>query len=734
MKLREDHSALQTHPELASERSYIDRAYQRLEELKANLRENLREAYELERGGTPQARAERDMIVRSTLDRLDRLDFGALALCFGRIDRSGDYEGATERFYIGRIAVAGADMDPLVVDWRAPVAEPFYRATAREPMGITLRRHYESHGGVLVGIEDEPLDVNSPTDTSEVQLAGAGALFFAMEKARTGQMGDIVATIQAEQDDIIRAPLAGVLVVQGGPGTGKTAVALHRAAYLLYTYRNRLEAQGVLVIAPSTKFARYIERVLPSLGETGVEISTVAALVETDAIIVPSTDEEAKLKADRRMVDFLAKAVRDRQRALRRDIGFYLGSIQLWITKEMSRKAVILAKRRPGTHNERQRIVEAFLARQLAKRYIDETHRSRSTSLVSQSSQGTIEDLLGEPSGDIFIDAIDPDETDEDILKEIERSIRAEADFHRIIGRIWPKLTPEQLLVDLYSHQALCVLAGQGILENDEVSLMLSTHQKGVLSRADLALIDEASIYLGPANKKRANDEVKRFGHIVVDEAQEMSYMEARMLSRRSISSSMTLVGDLAQTTSPYGLRSWEKIVEPLTSVISQWSYRQLSVNYRTPSEIAELAYKLCDPGELGLEPSISIRASGFDPIIAEATNFIIADAVSAVEAEILVVESGLIGVIMPESEQLGELREKLSNLNTQSLRIEITNISDAKGLEFDSVIVLRPSELVSDLYSQRSALFTAVTRATKRLTLMYQVDELEKLTRFGLF
>ncbi len=281
--------------------------YDGLEFMRGEARQMLQGVLDLGRGGTFQSRTERDIVVRTSLARLEQLDIGDQALYFGRIDRlpdpgdgDGDANGSElgESFHIGRLAVSGPDHEPLVVDWRAPVAEPFYRATGLDPQGLARRRHLAVRGRTVLGLEDEYFvdpDGRSPAPavgaaaaqdgdgerllSDGLVLGGPGALLSALGQARTGHMGDIIGTIQREQDEIIRSPLAGVLVVQGGPGTGKTAVALHRAAYLLYTHRFPLERQGVLVVGPNPLFLRYIEQVLPSLGETGVSLSTVAGLV-----------------------------------------------------------------------------------------------------------------------------------------------------------------------------------------------------------------------------------------------------------------------------------------------------------------------------------------------------------------------------------------------------------------------------------------------------------------------
>ena len=294
------------HPDLEAEQEFLNRAHDGLEAMRGEARHMLQGVLDLGRGGTFQSRTERDIVVRTSLARLEQLDIGDQALYFGRIDRfpEGDEPDGSllgESFHIGRLAVSGPDHEPLVVDWRAPVAEPFYRATGLDPQGLARRRHLAVRGRAVLGLEDEyfvdptrapgaPIlpvpEAGDPADPSGERLlsegmvlGGPGALLSALGQARTGHMGDIIGTIQREQDEIIRSPLSGVLVVQGGPGTGKTAVALHRAAYLLYTHRFPLERQGVLVVGPNPLFLRYIEQVLPSLGETGVSLSTVAGLV-----------------------------------------------------------------------------------------------------------------------------------------------------------------------------------------------------------------------------------------------------------------------------------------------------------------------------------------------------------------------------------------------------------------------------------------------------------------------
>ena len=393
------------------------------------------------RGGTTQARFEREAMLEAALARLTRLDIGDRSLVFGRIDPAT----TGERFYIGRVGLWDADHDPIVVDWRAPVAEPFYRATGREPLGLERRRHFASRGSTLLGIEDEffgdkaaiGLDIADRdfdgraadgATAGDGSLDGrpvSGALIASLEAARTGRLQDVVATIQSEQDRVIRSELPGVLVVQGGPGTGKTVVALHRAAYLLYTHRFPLESQGVLVVGPNRLFLAYIEQVLPSLGEAGVEQAVLADLL-SPAVRVAGLDDEAvgRVKGDPRMAGVLRRAVRDRRRPLRRDlvVGFELQRLRL--TVEQSARIVDETARRVRKHNAGRRPAEeAFFA-----------------ALAGSGRR-----------------AVDP--------AEVRESLSDVVEVREALEWMWPVLTPAHLVNDLYGSRALLRSAGAGRLE-----------------------------------------------------------------------------------------------------------------------------------------------------------------------------------------------------------------------------------------------------------------------------
>ncbi len=686
-------------PELEREQAHLDRAYARIQELREAATARRDEVLAV-RTGTPQFMEERDVIVRSALARLQQLELGDEPLCFGRIDhRTGD------TFYIGRLAVSDRDQEPLVVDWRAPVAEPFYRATGRHPMGLVRRRHFIAEGQRLIGIEDELLDVDAFDREDESRLAGEGALLAALERSRSGQMRDIVATIQAEQDDIIRAPLPGVLVVQGGPGTGKTAVALHRAAYLLYTHRFPLERQGVLVVGPNPLFLRYIEHVLPSLGETGVTLSTVAGLYEGAARVRGHDDARvARVKGDLRMAEVVRRAVRDRERPLARTATVPFGASTLRLSPEMSAEVVAMARRRPGTHNARRAFVENQVARRL-----HEQHQRVSGHLdrpgARRADRSELAGLAPAP----------------DDAAEFAAEVLEVPELRAALDRMWPVLTPEELLHDLFGARPLLDLAGRA-LDRHERRLLerprSTTADAIAWTAADMALLDEAFVLLGP-RRRRAGDDggVRTYGHIVVDEAQDLTPMQLRMLARRSLSGSMTVVGDIGQATGPFPLRSWDDVLAHLPRRRGV-SLVELSVNYRTPSEIMEVAARVLAAAAPDLVPPTSVRSTGVAPsVVRVGAESLAAEAVAvagALSAEV----GGTVAVICPPSlaEALGARRDDEVSLDAA---VSVVPVGSVKGLEFDGVVVVEPALIAEESPQGMRALYVSLTRATKRLAIV---------------
>ncbi|MBM3660648.1 MAG: hypothetical protein FJW95_14265, partial [Actinobacteria bacterium] len=467
------------HPELATEQAYIDAAYARLDAMRASAAAVAAGFSEVGAGGTHQARLERDVADSVTRRRLAALDIGDAALVFGRLDRSVsvDLAEAERHLYIGRIAVNDEEQEPLVVDWRAPVAEPFYRATPVAPMGVVRRRHFltrHGQGRVLLGIDDEVFD-REAAEAEGLSAVGEAALLAALDRARTGRMGDIVATIQAEQDEAIRADLAGVLIVSGGPGTGKTAVALHRAAYLLYTHRKKLGSQGVLLVGPSPIFLRYIDQVLPSLGEDEVHLATPAGLKPQLRVRAVDPDDVAVVKGDARMVRVVERALRDREHVLAKDVVFSLDGVILRITRRDSRRVIERAQKRRGTHNEQR----PHVARQLVDLLVAQYRRA-----------------LG---------AAAPDDADWD--REVANRIRRAPEVKIAMERMWPVLSGAELVHDLFSFDALVRSAADGILKREEMRGLVRPRSADVRevqwTEGDLALIDEADALLGPPEAAR---------------------------------------------------------------------------------------------------------------------------------------------------------------------------------------------------------------------------------------
>jgi DNA helicase IV len=755
--------------ELQVEQEFVDLAYARLDAMRSDANRMLEGVLDLGKGGTFQSRTERDVIVRTSLARLEQLDIGDQALTFGRIDRvvgegngSGPTDEAaanglmTEVFHIGRLAVHGADHEPLVVDWRAPVAEPFYRATGRDPQGLVLRRHLALDGRSVVGVEDEwfatPGANGSEANGSgtgpaaegmadgegsgelilgDGTLGGPGALLAALDRARSGQMQDIVSTIQREQDEIIRSPLPGVMVVQGGPGTGKTAVALHRAAYLLYTHRFPLERQGVLVVGPNPLFLRYIEQVLPSLGETGVTLSTVSGLVPEVRARDTEPEAVARLKGDIRMATVIGRAVRTRQRPLAEDVTIPYGALLLRLTAADTRDIVATARRRPGAHNARRRVVEQAVVGVLA----DRARRTQQT--LSAGSSATIAAFPGyeDPS------ELDDDEFD---LEDFSRKVRRVPELAQALDRMWPRLSPHELLHDLFGAPALIRAAGRQSLSPEEESLLFRKRSDSFeavpWTAADAALIDEARHLLGPRNGN-ADDGIRNYGHIVVDEVQDLSPMQLRMLTRRSLSGSMTVVGDIAQATAPWAPRRWSDITDHLPKRRPPKQV-ELTVSYRTPAEVVEVAARVLAVAAPELQPPTPVRRTGIPPRLvsvpspaggdADAQEAALARAVAQAAAEeVAAVGSGRVAVLAPGA-LLSPIAAALAEAGTPVVDprdMRRGGLSDplvllaadaANGLEFDAVVVAEPSLIAGTTARGLRTLYVALTRPTQRLTLVH--------------
>ena len=714
----------QQHPDLAAEQDFIEFAYRCLE-ISRDAAWRMRNLHEGTLGGTFQARYERDVFDEAVVNRLTQLDLGNAALVFGRIDRMAETPDGLETFHIGRLAIADEESEPVVVDWRAPVAEPFYRATGREPMGLARRRHFAVQGRTLLGLEDElfgdgHLGVGHDDGLADGLngenrlgpdngLRGYSTLLAALERGRTGQLGDIVATIQAEQDEIIRSPQAGVLVVQGGPGTGKTVVALHRAAYLLYTYRFPLEDQGVLVIGPNRVFLRYIEQVLPSLGEAGIEQVVLGDLVpDVDwaryGIDTPDSPLAATVKGNIRMADVIDQAVTDRERPLRADVVVPFRTGYLRLRAEETQRIVRSAQRRFRRHNAARRWVEGEIWSAMAATWRDGTVTAR----------------------------------------EVKEAVRAMPEIREALERMWPLLTPAELLHDLFGSKALLKLAASKHLsETEYLSLYrprLDDVSKVRWTDNDVALLDEARSYLGLKTTRNNqaqngnppgqpdNDEIRTYGHIVVDEVQDLTPMQLRMVSRRSLNGSMTVVGDIAQATGALAPDDWADVLRYLpehkpSRVIG------LSVGYRIPAQIMSLANQVMLAATPTLRAPTSVRQSDELPeFVRSKPDRLFTDVAEATHRLTNDITDGTIAVVAPDSmvERVSQTLDSAGIAHARATRtglelgVTVVPVSVVKGLELDGVVVVEPANIVAEEQQGLRALYVALTRSTRRLTIVY--------------
>ncbi|HVF74478.1 MAG TPA: ATP-binding domain-containing protein [Acidimicrobiales bacterium] len=758
--------------ELDGERAYLARAYERLDVLRAAAREK---AAESGTGGTAQALYERDVAAYRSAARMASLWFGDLPLCFGRIDTEGG-----DRHYIGRVAIDDEHREPLVVDWRAPVAEAFYRATGVAPMGLVRRRHFHCRGRRLVAIDDELLGDAS----TDVEVVGEGALLAALGRTRTGRMGDIVATIQAEQDAAVRAGLPGILVVQGAPGTGKTAVALHRAAYLLYTHRERLERTGVLVVGPNPLFLRYVEGVLPSLGEDTVTMATIADLVLGIEVVGHDTPSAARVKGDARMAEVVRRAVSQRQRRLRQDARVGFGVYSMVVTVEASKRIVAAARKRPGTHNARRPFVERVLLRHLYDLYVAAFDRA-----VRLGRRGP-----GDP----------------DSRSTFVAAVRRRPEVRQVLDTLWPRLTPEELVGDLYRVPALLRAAGRGLFVEAELEGLARLEPEW--SEADVPLLDEAFALLGPespppraapvdaveeqwridqalsdhlpdcprcgsqlsvvrgsdASRLRCeyatcgrewradqvmspaeavrlwelrqrlgaeqvveqpeSESIRRFGHVIVDEAQDVSPMAWRLLARRAAGSSFTVVGDLAQASGSNAPSSWEEALATLEAHEPP-KMVELDINYRTPAEIMEVAAAVLAVAAPQLRPPRSVRTSGEQPTWSHVAAGQLVSTAFALAAEANAA-GGTVAVIVPAAHRASFGADPVIDL--ADVDIAVLSVREAKGLEFDSVVVVEPAALVAEHEQGFHALYVALTRATRRLDVVWAGELPQPLAQFA--
>ena len=727
--------------DLAHEREYVAGLYARLEELREEKRRQLAQVRRAGAVGTMQNVSERDAFAALYEDRLAQLDAVDDRLVFGRLDLDSG-----EAQYIGRIGLTTEDLQRLMVDWRAPEAGHFYQATAFDRQGVRRRRHLILQGREVKAIEDDVLDASMLADSDSLQ--GEGALLAALKSRRTGRMSDIVSTIQSEQDRIIRSSISGALVVQGGPGTGKTAVALHRAAYLLYTHRDRLKSAGVLLVGPSSSFMKYIERVLPSLGETGVVMASLGRLMP-GIQAVPETDPNvAAIKGRLDMATVVANAVSNRQRVPASNQILEVDGRKLTLTPRQVRRARERARSTGKPHNEARVTFVKILLRELTEQLTEQ---------VEAANIGN--------------------NADRSYLAEDVRTAR---DVRIALNLCWMPMTPEKLISELFSKPAILEFCTPHLTPDERQ--VLQRPAGAPWTESDVPLLDEAAELLGEldaaagrglaqqeqdrardlanarqtlvnmqaagvdplmsaeelaeqnreqearlsAAERATSDRTWAFGHIVVDEAQELSPMQWRLLVRRCPLKSFTIVGDIAQTSSVAGANSWQGALAPMFG--DRWQLEELTVNYRTPSQIAEAAVRMANAAGLVVSAPKAVREGRWSPIVDEVeAGSVVSRLVEVLPEELEALDGGLLAVIA-DGDLLPEATAALravygrrigSGAGSYEQDIVVISPREAKGLEFDGVVVLEPSMMLNHEHGKVGDLYVAMTRATQRLRLI---------------
>ncbi len=705
--------------ELQSEREYIAGLYARLDAE----RERVKDRYRLAQRGHIDAQngetlVTRDAEVRALAKEMNRLNVADSGLCFGRLDSVGG-----ERSYIGRIGLFDDknEYEPVLLDWRAPAARAFYIATAATPENMRRRRQFLTRGRQVVEFTDEVL--GRPDRNAQ----GDAALLAAVNAPRGEGMRDIVATIQAEQDEIIRLEHPGVLIIEGGPGTGKTVVALHRVAYLLYTQRERIERHGVLVVGPNPEFLNHIGRVLPSLGESDVVLTTTGDLVPGLSVTAEDTPDVARLKGSRKILDVLAAAVADRQRLPKDPLPIDMADVTVRIDAETAQWAIEEARASGKPHNEARAVFREIVSYVLTERAIARIGKGWLTredrDAWEQMRRNLLTELADHDKFNAALNELWPILTPETLLAQLytsnERLRAAGADeaLWRADGEAWTVSDVPLLdeLVDLlgrdkpadqgaerrrtaeeeYAAGVLDLLTSREDLMDDEDHLLASD----ILFASDLAERFEERDTRELAERAAA-DRDWTYRHVVVDEAQELSEMDWRVLMRRCPSRSFTVVGDLAQRRSAAGATSWDTVMEPY--VPGRWVYRSLSVNYRTPAEIMTVAAALLAEFAPGVQPPESVRACGVQPWSRQVTD----DELPSAIEEFVRDEADREGtsVVIGPPDVPGAVAP-----------------SQTKGLEFDAVLVVEPARILADGPRGAAELYVALTRATQRLGVLHR-------------
>jgi DNA helicase IV len=769
-----------SNAELDREQAYISLLYTRLDDLRERATSRMAGVLR-QNGGTHQARVERESFSALYREQLAQLDAAENGLCFGRLEFAD-----SELRYIGRLGIHsdGDDYRQLLMDWRADAARPFYLATAAAPGDVRVRRHIKTRGRAVVSLDDEVLDLAAADPSRHEGLTGESALLAAMNASRTGTMSDIIETIQAEQDVIIRAPMGGALVVQGGPGTGKTAVALHRAAYLLYTYRRQLEKRGVLVVGPNATFLRYIGQVLPSLGETSVLLSTIGDLFPGVRATAAEPAEVAAIKGRAAMARIIAAAVRARQ---------HIPSEPVEIGADIARIRLVATIGREDAARELTADVgRLFLSPRAIERARDRARRSRRPHNQARAvfAREVINALTRQLAGRIGTDVRTGGQLmDQDDVADLRRELRADPAVRSAIAELWPILSPQQLVGELLTDPDRLAVAAPRLSPADRAALL--REPAAPWTPADVPLLDEAAELLGEddragraaaarqrrraeayaqgvleilsrdeeadeellmgadlvdasrlaarfeteeyltAAERAAADRAWAFGHVIVDEAQEMSPMAWRMLMRRCPARSLTIVGDIAQTGDLAGSASWHDALDAYLP--DRWRLAPLTVNYRTPAEVMTVAADVLAAIDPAAQPPRSVRESGHRPWHLQAAPGELAAAVAQAAARLAgQAGDGKLAVIVPD-----ELADELGSVVGAAVPgtaiaadpdltspVVVLTVRQAKGLEFDCVLIAEPARLLAASPRGLNDLYVALTRATQQVGVVH-ADEL---------
>ncbi|MGH3458228.1 HelD family protein [Aeromicrobium sp.] len=691
--------------EIAAEQSYVDAVYERLEESAKVAQSLVAEGFARGHVGNEGGLVERDAMVYQASRRLSALNAAHDGLVFGRLNLTGG-----DSRYIGRIGVRDADREILLVDWRAPAAAVFYQATAQDPAGVVRRRVLRCSGDRVIGVEDDLLDAENAPD--DLEVIGEGALLASLSRARDSSMHSVVATIQKEQDEAIRAPSRGATIIGGGPGTGKTVVALHRAAYLLYTDRRRFESGGVLVIGPSTVFMKYIERVLPSLGETSVTLRSLGEVV--DGVKAARHDESvaAAAKGSSRMMPVLRRLTTAPQRGEPTEFRyFYKDDVLRLDARQLAgiRRHLLSGLKRNRAYTRAPAALVDALWRQVAgERALD------------KGESGFIDTITSDDAFAGFVEAWWPPVDAVELWRTLPQRIGELADG---------AFTPDELA----ALDASWAGAGEG----------------GEPSIEDIPLIDELRYLLGEVpHTDDDDDDVPRqlmsferrerddrddrmratrsieddsFAHVLVDESQDLSPLQWRMLARRGRHASWTIVGDAAQASWPYPEESERARTEALEGK-PEHAFR-LSTNYRNSAEIYELAAQVATVAVPDPDLADAVRRTGEQPehhVVERSA--LPANVLTSAEAMLSDLE-GTVALVASRAD-VGAIGDAVATLMEKYPdRLRVLEGLDTKGLEFDGVVVVEPDAITEESGSGWRTLYVVLTRATQRLTTVGSTD-----------